>query len=167
MALKESPNRVSQPSVSKPPEIAELLAKVQVLLDERQPAKAIELITRSRLISPWVQNAIGVCRMRLGQTQSAVDLFRGMVVSETLNLRDDVPAVCKTNYATALLVNKNLPGCQNVLRELGEAHPTAHKLKAAIERWKNGMGLWQKIQWYTGTEMTDAVPLDFPAGDLE
>ena len=160
---KQAKERGTQPS-----DVAALLAKVHKLLEAEDIKQALDLLLRTRSASLWSQNAIGVCQLRLGQTQAAIALFRGMVVSETLLVRDHVPTVCRTNFATALLVSRNIPGCVAVLSELTpEDHPTVVKLNDAIKRWKSNLTLWQKIQWYTGTELNHAVELGFPPGDLE
>jgi hypothetical protein len=152
----------------KPPEVANLLATVDKYLREGDPKQALALLSRTKLASPYIQNAVGVCQLRLGQTQAAVSKFRGMAVTDTLLVRHDTPTVCKTNHATALLVSKNLSGCLRMLSDLkNENHPTSQKLHAAIQRWKSNLSLWQKIQWYTGSELDHPVELDFPPGDLE
>src|SRR5262245_42438631 len=124
----------------KPPEIVALYAKLNALLISGDPGKALALAQRTRLDSPWVPNAVGVCQLRLGHVASAVELFRGMVVSGHLDLRDDVPVVWKTNFATALLMAKNLAGCLAALAEIKDHHhPHVAKIRAAVERWKAGL----------------------------
>jgi hypothetical protein len=147
----------------------DLLGKVDKLLREGQPERALEIISRAKINSPWVTNAAAVCQLRLGNAKVAVDVFRGLVLaSGGLILRQDIPAAFKTNYATALLAMNNLGGCLSVLAELrDEEHPGALRLRAAVQRWKQGLSLWQKIQWYTGGEPACLVTLDFPPGDLE
>src|SRR5262245_17279594 len=96
----------------KPPEIADLLGKVGQLLGEGQPGKALDLIARAKVNSPWATNALGVCQLRLGNVRLAVDVFRGLVLAAGgILLRNNVPAAFKTNYATALLLADNLGGC--------------------------------------------------------
>jgi hypothetical protein len=154
-------------AVPKPPEIADLLAKADQLLQAGEPKKALDLIARAKFNSPWTTNALGVCQLRLGNAKVAVDVFRGLVLAAGgILLRSDVPAVFKTNYATALLLAENMGGCLSVLAEVRDEHPAVGKLKAAIQRWKEGMTLWQKINWYMGGQPDRPVALDFPPGDL-
>jgi hypothetical protein len=154
---------------TRPPEVVDLLGKVDKLLREGQPKRALEIISRAKINSPWVTNAAGVCQLRLGNAKVAVDVFRGLVLaSGGLILRQDIPAAFKTNYATALLAMDNLAGCLGVLAEVrDEDHPGAQRLRAAVQRWKQDLTLWQKIQWYTGGQPARPVTLDFPPGDLE
>jgi hypothetical protein len=153
----------------KPPEIVDLLGKVDRLLQEGQPEKALELIVRAKVNSPWATNAQGVCQLRLGNARVAVDVFRGLVLAAGgVLLRTDVPAVFKTNYATALLAADNMAGYLSVLAELREEeHPAIEKLRAAIRRWKESLTLWQRITWYMGGQPNRPLVLDFPLGDLE
>jgi hypothetical protein len=153
---------------TKPPEVAALLGKVARHLQDGEPGKALDALTRARLQSPWVTNAQGVCRLRLGEAALAVDVFRGLVLSGSVVLRPDVPAVFKTNYATALLASSNVSGCRLVLDEIrDEGNPAVQKLRAAMRRWYDGLATWQKVQWYFGGQPHRQPELDFPPGDLE
>lgn len=150
------------------PEVAELLARVGKALDEQDAERALAMVNRTKLASPWVRNAIGVCQLRLGLTDTAVSTFRSMVVSDNLMIRPDALCVCRINYAVALLLAGNMGGCLNMLAELGDVkHPGVEKLRVALERWKAGLSFWQKIQWAIGNELNEPVKLDFPPGELE
>jgi hypothetical protein len=152
----------------KSPEVAALLDKVKDALQKEDVAAAMKLIDRARVDSPWIRNALGVCLLRLGRFQSALEIFRGMVVTGDLHLRNDVPTTWKTNFASTLLVSNNLAGCISALDEIKQKdHPHVLKLHGAIQRWKGNLTLWQKIKWYSGSEPDQPVPLDFPVGDLD
>lgn len=62
------------------PDIAEILSKADALLQAGAPKKALDLIARARMNSPWLTNALAVCQLRLGNTAVAVDVFRGLVL---------------------------------------------------------------------------------------
>lgn len=153
----------------RPAEVTDLLGKVERFLQEGEPKKALDAIARAKINSPWVTNAAGVCQLRLGNAKVAVDALRGLVLAAGgLVLRPDVPPVFKTNYATALLAADNLAGCLSVLGEVkDEAHPAVAGLKSAIQRWKEGLTFWQKVNWYLGGQPDRPVTLDFLPGDLE
>src|SRR5262249_50297263 len=79
-----------------------------------------------------------------------------------LILREDVPAVFKTNYATALLGADNLPGCLRVLEEIRDEEDAAvGRLRAAIGRWQNGRTFWQKLAGFLGGRQGGPPALDF------
>lgn len=153
----------------RPPEVLALLNTVAKLLEEGLPAKALDVIARAKIRSPWVTHAAGVCQLRLGNAKVAVDAFRGLVLAAGgLLLRAEVPIVFKTNYATALLATDNLAGCLSVLGEIREeAHPAVPQLRVALRRWKESLTFWQKVQWYLGGQPARPVTLGFPLGDLE
>jgi hypothetical protein len=151
------------------PKVNDLLAKVQVLLEDGKYPQVMELIARSKVDSPWVTHALGVCHLRLGNAAKAVEIFRGLVLrSGGLVLREDVPIVFKTNYATALFLSGNPDGGVSVLRELGEKSGEAGlKLFQALDQWIQELSLWQKLTWYLGGRPSRPIVLGFPAGDLE
>ena len=150
-------------------EIVELLAKTARSLDAGDPKRALDLIDRARLNSPWLTNALGVCHLRLGNAKIAMDAFRGLVLAGGgILLRSDVPVVFKTNFAISLLMLDNLGGCLSILAELQEdEHPAVGRLKRAVQRWKQGLSWWEKMRWYLGGQIAQPVVLDFPPGDLE
>lgn len=150
------------------PEVAGVLAKAKQLLDEQSPGKAVDVITRSRLSSPWLTNALGVCAMRLGNIKPAVTVFQGLAGQSGVLLKPDTPLVFKINFATALLASNNLAGCLSVLHEIGEREaPAVKRLHDAIQQWKHGLSFWQKLKWYMGDYPQKPVTLDFPLGTLE
>jgi len=166
---------VQAPSVTlvsnhgRPAHVEEVLKKVAPLIESGEYTKALELIGRSKGESPWITNALGVCRLRMGTPATAVEAFRGLVLaSGGLILRSDVPTVFKTNYATALLLAGNLEGATDVLRELGEEGGVrVRKLERAIANWKLGLSVWQKLNWFMGATPAKPVELGFLPGDLE
>ena len=161
---------MGQPGAARewPPEVADLLGKAAKFLQEGQPEKALDLIARAKLTSPWATNALGVCQLRLGKATLAVDLFRGLVLAAGgLLLRPDVPAVFKTNYAAALIAADNLSGGLRVLEEIrDESNPAVQTLRAAVRRWEAGLTFWQKLNWWFGGQPDHPLVLDFPLGDL-
>jgi hypothetical protein len=151
-----------------PSDIANVIGQVKALLQEQAPEKALHAITHSRLKSPWMTNAVGVCHLRLGNTKQAVEFFRSLVVFSAVQLSRDAPLVFKTNYATALLASDNVKGCLAVLNELDdEEHPAVQRLRAAVQRWKQSLSLWHKLQWYLGDPPQRPVTLEFPLGEVD
>mgnify|MGYP001352511467 CR=1 FL=1 len=145
-----------------------LLGNVEKLLANDDPRNALAALSHSKLNSPWIINAMGVCQLRQNNPKTAVDLFRSIVLAGGgILTRNDIPLVFKTNYATALLAANNLGGCQAVLAEIREDHPAIDRLKDTIQQWKKRLTLWQMIGWYVGFETGVPVNLDFPPGDLD
>jgi len=149
------------------PEVAALLDKIAMHLQKDQPTTALELIRKSKLRSPWIDNATAVCQMRQGNAEIAVQVLRKLVLSQGILLRQDVPPVFKINFATALCMADNVSGCLNALAEIdAEDHPAVERLRRAIAKWKRGLTLWQRIRWRAGSAVGGPVRLDFPPGEL-
>jgi hypothetical protein len=154
---------------ARPPEVTDLLNKVEQHLQDGQSAVALECIARAKIKSPWLTNAAGVCQLRLGNTDVAVNVFRGLVLAPGgLVLRDDVPTVFKTNYATALLAAGHLSGGLSVLADIrDEGNPAVQRLRTAIRHWQGCLTFWQKVSWYVGGQPDRPLVLDSPLGDLQ
>jgi hypothetical protein len=147
---------------------ADLVDKVGKHLQEGNAERALETTARSKLRSPWAMNANGVCLLRLGRAKQAVDLFRGLVLAPGgVAFRADAPPVFRINLATALLADDNLDGCLTILHEINdEDHPAVQQLRGAIQRFRDGLSLWKKLQWRLGMVPSGPVALDFPLGNL-
>lgn len=150
-------------------DINTVLNKVQALLNEGRAKDALELLSRCGSNSPPEQNARGVCLMRLGLTEKAIDLYRRLVLrKDSVCFRSDVPVVFKTNFATALLLSRNVSGCEAVLEELGnDSSPEVVKLRAALSRWRHSLNWVRRLLLALhGAPSRQSIPLDFPPGDL-
>ncbi len=149
------------------PESRAVLHQVEKLLQAGHPKQALDLLARSKAHAPWSTNATGVCLLRLGQADRAVELFRNLVLSGSLFLRPDVPTAWKVNFATALLMADNLAGCVRLLAEIEEEdHPGVQRLRAALQSWHNRLSVWEKIRCFFGGQPARRVELDFLPGEL-
>lgn len=150
------------------PEITALLARVGTLLEAGEPRKALEALAGSRLASPWIVNARGVCLLRLEEFPQAINCFRGLVLAEGLVIREDCPTVFKANYAVALLASDNVPGFLGVLEEMAnDTGSHAEKLRESLRHYKNGLSLWKKILWALGNYPSRPPIVPAPFGELE
>jgi hypothetical protein len=147
----------------------ELLKKAERMLQDGEVEKALELVSRSKLKSPWVVNIMGVCLLRLGRAKAAADLLRGIVLAAGgVTLRLDVPTAMKVNFATALLMSNNVDVCESVLNEINDAqHPMVKQIREAIRRWRKSLSLWQKVRMLSGQQPDRPVELDFAPGCLQ
>ncbi|MFO0865042.1 MAG: hypothetical protein U0744_10385 [Gemmataceae bacterium] len=149
-----------------PATLGPTMTEVAAELDSRRPQKAMELLRRSDLNSPWVANAMGVCQLRLGQTQAAVDTFRRLAVADHLTLRSDAPATFKANFAAALFLSGNAAGGTGALREISDKeHPAVKRLQQEVKRWQASLPLLQRINWFFGGEPSTVFAMENP-GDL-
>lgn len=152
---------------SPPAELAGELAKVAALLSENKAKEALEFIGRAKNGSPWMRNAVGVCQLRLGNANLALETLKGLALSSGgFDLKETAPTVFKTNYGAALLLTGNRDGFFRVLEDLHDVkHPTVDRLRQVVEDWKKGLSFWQKLGWWLGGQGS-APSLPFPPGDL-
>lgn len=144
----------------------EVLARVRRHLDDGRPEKALEAIRRAKAKSVWLTNAAGVCQLRLGDAQAAVETFRGLVVTGGIQLRDDIPPVFKLNFAAALLAAGNIDGFLSALSEVGDQHPAAGRYRDAYRRWLAGHSRWQQLKMALGGQPSRPFEADFPLGEV-
>jgi hypothetical protein len=147
-----------------------VLQRVQQLLEEGKPKEALNFLRSSgTATTPHLGNALGVCLLRLGDAEQAIQVYRGLLFADGgLSLSRSAPTTFKANFATAMLMKNNVSGCLDVLSETEEKqHPAVQQLRAAIRRWRKGLTFGQKIKSFLGIAHDNPVPLDFPPGYLD
>ncbi|MBN1510524.1 MAG: tetratricopeptide repeat protein [Phycisphaerae bacterium] len=148
---------------------AVLLDRVRQLLDEGNPEKAMDVLRRIGSDSPVIRNAYAVCLMRMGETEKAVGVYRRLLLPDGgVVLRGDAPALFKTNYATALLMENNITGCIEILNDMkDEQDPSVERLRDAITRWKKSVAWWRRLlAAHCGMSTSRPVTLDFAPGEI-
>ncbi len=153
-----------------PEKVSEVLAHVEDLLSLGKPEHAIDLIRHFGVDAPRLRNIYGVALMRSGNYSKAVDVFRSICVNESgFCLRRNVPLACKVNYATALLLDRNVIGSVNLLKEIhDEKRPGVIRLRAAIRAWKQSLSLWERISFLIFGSVPDRpIELGFAPGDTD
>lgn len=154
---------------SKPATASEALAQMESLLDQGKPQDAARHFKNCGLVSPELRDAYGVALMRSGETARALEHYISLCVGESgYCLKPNLPATFKANYATALLLARNVAGCRALLREMGApCSPYVQKLQRAIERWRRSLHWWHRLSldWY-GAHPDAPIPLDFEPGEV-
>jgi len=147
-------------SKGNPGNVRESLARVQSILDEGRPDRAAEYLLRIGMESAELRNAYGVCLMRAGKLEKAVEAYQTLCLNGSVCLKANVPTVHIANYATALLLTGNLAGCRAALRQVREpAHPAGVRLDKAIERWQQSLTWVQRMRLYLGGAVPEK-PID-------
>lgn len=150
------------------PSSSGLLARVADLLSADKPQEALELITKSRLVSLEAKNAKAVCLLRMGKVPQAVSmlcdlLFPGTSVTPSPN----APVVLYTNYVTAMLMQGNVTAATDVLSQVPDReHPAVLRLKDTLRSWRRGLGLGWRVLGVLGLYPDRPVDLSFPPGDI-
>ena len=125
----------------------EVLARVQSLLHEGQPNKAIELLSRCRMGNPELSNAYEFCLLRAGELDKAVDVYQGLCLNGSVCFKPGSSTLHLVNYATALLLKGNVSGCLAALHRAPDpSHPAAQRLLDAIQRWQRSLGWVQRLR---------------------
>ncbi len=114
------------------------------------------------------RSCLGVCAMRIGKNDEAIQIFRGLSLSPgTTMVRGDADDVLLINYSTALLLG-NLPsGALDVLGELKDRNaPAADQIRSAINGWVRGLSFWRRLDWKLNhiEPRNCSVPIDFAPG---
>lgn len=163
--LNLTPVRAATRKPGWPPGAADTLARVDQLLRDDRPQEALGLVRGAD--SPWLRNARGVCLLRLGRVNQAIDTLRELVFDSTgLAVRPDAEPVFLANYATALLLDGNTDGFWGILGLIRDrTHPAVARLDDAIRRWEGGMTFWQRVGSAVGVG-GPRLTLDFPPGDV-
>lgn len=140
------------------------------LIAEEHYQKAVDLLNSSGQ-SPPVLNAKGVCLLRLGSIQSALQVYRSYILQPGgAWARTDMPISHVLNFATALLLSGRPAGCLDILAHVSDPeHPGVRRLRDAISRWERQLSLWQRFNWRFGRiePAGTQVRLDGLPGEIE
>ncbi|MEZ6126723.1 MAG: hypothetical protein R3C49_26680 [Planctomycetaceae bacterium] len=118
---------------------------------------------------PESRNLRGICLMRTGRTEQAVQLYRLLLLDVTGNVRTGSSDEVVINFATALLISGRPAGCLDILWNVKDRTLPAYlQLKSAIDKWSRTLPLWARLNWVLGKLQPDPciVPIDFPPGIL-
>jgi len=146
-----------------------VLGEVRALVNEGKLSDALQLIAASGIKDAELANAAGVCHLRAGRPERAVDVFRELCVGEGVGVKPDASPLHVVNFATALLLTRNLSGCRHMLRHLGASpHPAAIRLRTALTTWEHSLGRWRRLGLKLGLwEPRTPIDLGFPPGALQ
>ncbi|MGE3808966.1 MAG: hypothetical protein AB7K24_30245 [Gemmataceae bacterium] len=149
-------------------ELGRLLKQVENHLRRGDVDNGLECLARARSASPWALNATAVCFLRKSEAARAVDILRRLVLGGSgFSMRTDVPVAFRSNFAIALLIDGNTPGCLSTLHELRDDHsPGLERLRKAVADWKAGLSWWQKILFCLGGSVSTPIKLDGEIGEV-
>ena len=144
--------------------------------------RSIELINHNDYLSaarlllaagydPDVHNLLGVCLMRLGEFEQAVQVYRQLVLMPGSVLeRPDINEVYKRNFATALLLKGFPSGALEVLAAMQDSYSLrAVQIRAAIVKWEKSLSLLRWLDWKINAIEPPCckVAIDFEPGEIE
>ena len=171
--MKNSSKNNSVQSENPHPEHQKLLKvrqKAERLLLEGRYAESIDLLN-SILSFGDARNLKGVCQLRMGAFESAVQNYRPLVLdSRTSMVHAGVPDIHITNFATALLLSGRPEGCLEILASVhAPKSPQVIQLHEAIRQWSKTLGWWDWFNWKVGKMSPShcVVPVTFLPGTYE
>jgi hypothetical protein len=150
------------------PRTNSILDQVHDLIGKNHYRDAIDLINRSGQHSAPMENARGVCLLRMGEIEKAGKVFHGLVFPTGSICADpNCPVTYHTNFVTAMFLSGNHVAGLGVLGQIRDRrHPSVARLQAALKTWKKGLGLLQRLGCAVNAYPQKPVTVDFPPGDL-
>ncbi len=147
-----------------------LLERAIALVDKADYRTAAELLCVCG-DDPFIRNLLGVCWMRCGKSEQAVQLYRKLVlVPGSVQERHDIPDAYKRNFATALLLQGIPSGAMEILSAMRDSESLVSvRIRSAIIRWERTLSLFRWLDWKLNRIEPPGchVPVEFEPGELE
>jgi predicted Zn-dependent protease len=140
---------------------------IKELLNQNQTLDALKYIERLGQDTPVLENARGVCLMRLGKFDEAATTLRNVVFQGQICIPSDTPVLYKINFATAMLLSNQKDAAFPILNQIDEKeNPQAAKLKDAVKQWVKSLSLSERCRYHVGIYPKKPISLDFPPGEV-
>ncbi|MBN1556362.1 MAG: hypothetical protein JXA11_16600 [Phycisphaerae bacterium] len=145
-----------------------VLHQAKELLDLGRPKAALDLLNDSGINTPCIDNARGVCFLRLDRPDDALKVFRKLVFpGGAFAVPDDTPPVFRVNYVTTFFLLDNVIIGIQLLRDIPDQdHPLVRALTETVVRWKRTLSWWRRILLPAGVYPNRPIRLDSPPGFL-
>ena len=140
---------------------------IRELLNQNRPHDALKFIENLGQKTPVMENARGVCLMRLGKFEEAISVLREVAFQGYICMPSDTPVLYQMNFAIAMLVSNHKEGAFPILNKLDEkVLPQIAKLEDAIRRWVKSLNFVEKCCYHIGLYPNKPVTIDFPPGEV-
>jgi hypothetical protein len=158
--MKASTNVISDPNT--------VLDRARQMLDKGKVEDALDVLDSCGQSSRIIQNARGVCMMRLGRHELAVKILRDLVFpGGAFAIPDETPTIFRSNYATSLLLVDNIVTGLQMLGQIPDRrHPAVVRLKSAVRSWKRSMSWLARIGLLIGITPRKPFRMDTAPGEL-
>jgi hypothetical protein len=122
--------------------------RIRSLIDGGQYQRALDLLPTSQCTDD-IRNTRAVCLMRMGQFESAVQVFRLFALTGySQTIKKDLPEYIKVNYSAALFFGGQPSGGWAALQEVrSDNDPQAEIIRRACQRWVAEMGFFRRLDW--------------------
>lgn len=140
---------------------------VRGLLNSGKPDQALQYIDRNGQNNQPMVNARGVCLMRLGRVEAAVEVLRDLTFHGLVCIPSDTPPLYQANYATALLMKGYTQEALEILASLApNQHPYIAALYETVAEWKKTLNVFLQLSCRIKLYPSKRIPLKYPPGDL-
>lgn len=142
---------------------------IAAIADQQYPVAAGLL--RSQGFDPKIRNDLGVCLLRCGKIDEALEVFRAFVLeSGGVYERNQATDIARRNFATTLLL-KGLPqGAESVLdRTVEQQHESCLRLRIVIQTWVDSLGWFHWLNWKVNRVAAPwtQIEISFVPGEFE
>jgi hypothetical protein len=140
---------------------------IRELLNQDRPQDALKYIEHLGQKTPDMENARGVCLMRLGKIEEALSVLREVVFQGYICMPSDTPVLYQINFATAMLLSNHKDGAFSILNKLDKkVYPQLVKIKDVVRRWVRSLNFIEKCGYYFGLYPNKPVTIDFVPGEI-
>ena len=137
------------------------------LLNNGRTQDALKYVEHLGQKTPVIENARGVCLMRLGKIEEAISVLREVAFQGYICIPSDTPVSYQINFATAMLLANHKEGAFSILNKLDETvYPETALLKGSIRRWFKSLNFIGKCCYHIGLYPNKPVTIDFPPGSF-
>ncbi len=140
---------------------------IRELLNQNRPADAMKFIDHLGQDTPVMENARGVCLMRLGKIEKAAAILRNALFQGQICIPTNAPVLYRMNFATVMLLSNQKDAAFPILKQIdAKEHPEAAKLKEAVQQWVKSLSFFERCRYHIGFYPKKPVTLDFPPGEV-
>lgn len=140
---------------------------IRELLNSGKPDQALQYIERNGQNNQPMLNARGVCLMRLGRVEAAVEALRDLTFHGLVCIPSDTPPLYQANYATALLMKGYTQEALEIMTSLApNQHPYIAALHQTIAEWKKNLNIFLRFCCMVKLYPSKRITLKYPPGDL-
>jgi tetratricopeptide (TPR) repeat protein len=146
----------------------EKLNIAQNYLKSGHPEKALRLLDEETH-QPELENARGVCLLRLNKIDLALEVFKEIVFQNYICIPTTTPSLYKANYLTALLLKGNISiamELEGTLNDNDNSHPYVVELKQLIRNFRHALPWYQRILCKVGIYPNKPLTLPFEPGGI-
>lgn len=145
------------------------LQRIVSVAESGQLGQALKLTTESRHNTDAIRNARGVCLLRIGRINEALNLYRSFVLPSGCTwMKPELPIEYRVNFCTSLLLTGHPIGCCDCLGEIeNQQHPAVVRLRGVIVNWEGRMSWGQRMLWRIGVVPDLPIESDFVPGEFD